>query len=114
MRTYTAGPWMLEEETDGTPYKMAASPVYQACIMGGDGAAIADIRRSDFRDSRTAEEAHANACLIASTPEMCRLLIAAYHALRSYQYGNSATEPAKDLADLIAAALKTVGVEVTP
>ena len=36
-----------------------------------------------------------------SLAECCRLLIAASHALRSYEYGNAATEPAKDMADAI-------------
>jgi hypothetical protein len=34
--------------------------------------------------------------------EWAVLLRASYHALRSYQYGNAATDPAKDLADAIA------------
>jgi hypothetical protein len=39
--------------------------------------------------------------------EMRRLLEAASHGLRSYQYGNAATDPAKDMADSIDRFLNT-------
>jgi hypothetical protein len=39
--------------------------------------------------------------------EAKRLLIAASHSLRSYQYGNVATEPAGDMADAIDNFLET-------
>jgi len=39
--------------------------------------------------------------------EAKRLLQAASHSLRSYQYGNAATEPAGDMADSIDRFLKT-------
>ncbi len=37
----------------------------------------------------------------ARQKEADKLLLAAYHALRSYQYGNSATELAEGIADKI-------------
>lgn len=39
--------------------------------------------------------------------ESKRLLVAASHALRSYQYGNAATELAAEMADAIDRFLKT-------
>lgn len=54
----------------------------------------------------------ANACLIATAPEMAKLLEASRHLLKSYEYGNSATEPAKDMADRIEQVLKDAGIEV--
>lgn len=52
-----------------------------------------------------ADEKAANANLIAAAPEMAKHLQAASHALRSYQYGNSATELAQGCADQIDALL---------
>lgn len=43
--------------------------------------------------------------LQATICDMARLLQAASHALRSYQYGNSATELAEEMANTIDAAL---------
>lgn len=39
--------------------------------------------------------------LVGTMAESHRLLIAASHALRSYQYGNAATDSAKDMAESI-------------
>jgi hypothetical protein len=44
--------------------------------------------------------------------KLARLLTGASHALRSYQYGNSATDLAKGVADAIDAAL--AGKDATP
>jgi hypothetical protein len=38
---------------------------------------------------------------LSERDEARRLLEASSHSLRSYQYGNAATEPAKDMADAI-------------
>jgi hypothetical protein len=40
-----------------------------------------------------------NARLIASAPEMYRMLEAAVHCLRSYQFGNAAPKLAEEMAD---------------
>ena len=48
---------------------------------------------------RSYAEAEASARLITAAPDMAEALKAAVHALRSYQYGNAATELAKDVAD---------------
>jgi hypothetical protein len=45
--------------------------------------------------------------LLQELQEARRLLKASSHSLRSYQYGNAATEPAKDMADAIDRFLKT-------
>jgi len=97
--TYTPGPWTRiageRFKHDSSAGVKDAAGHYIACAL--------DQNRFD-RD----EEVEANARLIAAAPEMHKFLTAASHALRSYQYGNSATEPAKDLADLIDAVLLTV------
>lgn len=38
-------------------------------------------------------------------PQLLRALVAAYSALRSFQYGNAATDYARDIADAIELAL---------
>lgn len=45
--------------------------------------------------------------IMAKTGESKRLLEAAYHALRSFQFGNAATDLAKDMADSIDTFLST-------
>ena len=54
----------------------------------------------DVRRARAAlDEARVNAHLIAAAPDLYNTLQAAFHALRSYQYENTATEPAARMAD---------------
>jgi hypothetical protein len=48
--------------------------------------------------------------LMEATPEILTLLTAASHALRSYQYGNSATDLAKEIADKCDDLIRRVGV----
>ena len=50
-------------------------------------------------------DAEANARLIAAAPDLLAACEAAYHALRSYQYGNSAPELAAEVADDLAVAI---------
>lgn len=57
------------------------------------------------KNRRPNSEAKANANLFAAAPQMLNALTAASNALRSYQYGNSATELAKEIADACDAAL---------
>jgi hypothetical protein len=57
---------------------------------------VAEVREDESPRGR---EFHANAHLIAAAPEMLKALYAAIHALRSYQYGNSATDLARECAD---------------
>jgi hypothetical protein len=52
-------------------------------------------------------EEMANARLIAAAPEMLKAMVAAVHALRSYQYGNASAELAKDAADFLDATIST-------
>jgi len=79
--TFTPGPWDFEEENDeGEPYKIAVSPSYQACVGAANDSVVADIRLADFGDSRTREEARANARLIAAAPDL-------YAACRAWDQG---------------------------
>jgi hypothetical protein len=96
---HTPGPWT---RIAGERFKHDHS----AGVRAPDGNYIACALDRNRYDKD--EEVEANARLIAAAPEMLRLLTAASHALRSYQYGNSATDPAKDVADLIDAVLVTV------
>lgn len=52
-----------------------------------------------------AEEKEATARLFVASAAMREALTAASHALRSYQYGNSATDLAQEIADSCDAAL---------
>jgi hypothetical protein len=49
---------------------------------------------------------------IAQVPEILSLLVAIRHCLKSYEFHNSATEPARDMAKRIEEVLKKNGVEV--
>lgn len=71
---FTPGPWIFEEEFDSAGYKIRSSPVYQACVLSSGGAAVADVRLADHRDTRLTEAARANARLIASAPDLLREL----------------------------------------
>ena len=59
-------------------------------------------RRAEIEELRTRLAARAK-------PNLLDQLEHAYHALRSYQYGNSATDPAKDAADNLGAILSMCG-----
>jgi len=50
--------------------------------------------------------------VILAAPEMAKLLEASRHLLKSYEYGNSAIEPAHDMAERIEKVLKDAGIEV--
>lgn len=52
------------------------------------------------------DRVYEDARLIAAAPELLAACEAAYRALRSYQYGNSATDLAKETADDISAAIE--------
>jgi hypothetical protein len=58
------------------------------------------------------ELAIARAQLGASAPQLARVLVAAFHALRSYQYGNGSPELAEEVADASQAALLAAGITV--
>lgn len=58
--------------------------------------------------------AHADGQLIAAAPKLCRTLIAAYHALKSYEYGNFSAELAKEVAaEAQAALIDALGAEAS-
>lgn len=91
---FTPGPWTIEEPmgADNPWIVEAGKAVHEwRCL------AIVPCDADDDEVPRL--EAEANARLIAAAPDLYRLLTAAKHALRSYQYGNAATDLAKDIAD---------------
>jgi hypothetical protein len=45
-------------------------------------------------------------------PELFKLLVAVRHCLKSYEYGNSATDPAKDMADRLETVLRNAGIKI--
>jgi hypothetical protein len=78
----TQGPWTIEEAEDGSAYIVETSPRYQACIVGGDGTALADVRLSDLRIKRSLGEARANAHLMASAPDLLAAGVLALHKIQ--------------------------------
>jgi hypothetical protein len=59
----------------------------------------------DLEDGIHPSEWQANQRLIAAAPELLLVARAAFHALKSYQYGNVAPDLAAECCDAIAAAL---------
>jgi hypothetical protein len=96
----TLGPWEIVEFTSpmgdwtGARFviRSAKAPGGIALIMGGLGG----------------PEEKANAALIAAAPAMLKAIEGAMHALRSYQYGNDATELAEEAADFLDKVIREV------
>jgi len=88
--SHTPGPWTLKHRQSGE-FTIDKGDWYIADTFGCCDA-------NGFLDDR---ESIANAHLIAAAPEMLNTLEIAGHVLRSYQHGNSATDLAKEAADLI-------------
>jgi len=65
-----------------------------------DECAYEDCGKREIEHEWTVEAYRANPDLPVENPER-KLLIAAYDALRSYQYGNSSTELAEEIANSI-------------
>jgi hypothetical protein len=86
----TSGTWTVEGELDGSSYSLHTSPRYQAAIYA-DNAVIADIRLSDFVDTRSQEEAQANALLFAASKE----LLSALQGILAEPYGCSLCDSGK-------------------
>lgn len=93
---FTKGPWHIVPYGDGNSLVICTEPDgnWRICFLAtpGDSSGAWDTIKSDAR-------------LIAAAPEMFEALVAAAHALRSYQYGNASTELAKSIADNCDAAL---------
>jgi hypothetical protein len=94
MANFTPGPWGWVE----------GSPIISRQWNGKDWpvATVAN-RNLGWHENHNCEarESGANAQLIAEAPNMYNSLIAASHALRSYQYGNSSPGLAIEMADKI-------------
>ena len=86
---HTLGPWYVDE-----------CGMNLLCIRSGkwSGRVIAEIPPS-------LAVYEANARLIASAPELLEALKAAFHALKSYEYGNTATDLAEEAAKMVAGAI---------
>lgn len=110
---WTPGPWMVVPARDGDDVNIAAPhPPGREHLTSAHpgGFAVACVWALWGCDGGQAVTV-ANAHLIAAAPEMAKLLQAASHALRSYQYGNSATELAQGCADQIDALLAKARAE---
>lgn len=91
---FTPGPWTICWATyDGrrVQFEITASPY-------GSIRPLAQTRWKTDWSLVEGEELEANGHLIAAAPELYRALCAAQAALKSYQYGNSSTELAAEIA----------------
>lgn len=119
---WTPGPW-IADDGDGHYWAVADQNGDAVACMAEPTLSLAYRRRfqllplDEKHENDEAEiysrwdEQKANAHLMAAAPEMAKLLQAASHALRSYQYGNSATELAQGCADQIDALLAKARAE---
>jgi hypothetical protein len=88
--THTPGPWRALGNDDR--HELSPAPIRTL-----DDVAIAEA----FQTSETPDgyaEMDANARLIAAAPDLLAAVVAASHALKSYAYGNSATDLAESIA----------------
>jgi hypothetical protein len=90
--SHTPGPWTAKI------YKQVIE------IIGPKGEVI--VRWPGFDGSSVSGRKNkANARLIAAAPDLLKACIAAQNALRSYQYGNSSPDLAKEVADFASAVI---------
>jgi hypothetical protein len=75
----TPGPWAWDGPADNIHVTQAEKPDHRICFLTSNGPTVA------------------NAALIAAAPDLYRALSAAQAALKSYQYGNSSTELAREI-----------------
>lgn len=90
MSTYTPGPWRLH-------------PIGRMVL----GRAFDESERAivDQVRGQTPDQALANAHLITAAPDLLKVAHAAYHALKSYQYGNDAPALAEKCAEALVVAI---------
>ena len=89
--------------TDG-PWEAAERGAY-GDFDGNSRVIIGNDRRIAVVQHHGTQEDEANTNLIDAAPELYEALKAAQHALRSYQYGNSAPALAEEIADSAQASL---------
>lgn len=88
--SHTPGPWYAEEPAGG----------YSAIRYGAGLVFSVAHPAVEFGDPPMSDETkNANLALAADAPDLLKSLKSAVLALRSYQYGNSSTELAKEIAD---------------
>lgn len=86
MNPHTPGPWHIIASPGKYQYN-----VWPAKEMVGSGT-----------DRIAAVYSEGNAHLIASAPELLEVARAAFHALKSYEYGNTAKDLAVEMCDKLA------------
>ena len=101
---YTPGPWKVLPPEDGVPYLRIRGTALGLRFK------VANVLHAIRREGQAeypveAEITEANARLIAAAPELLQTLVAAEHALRSFQYGNASEEFAEAQANICAAAI---------
>lgn len=107
---FTPGPWSIDHRRGG-PLTGLDAELAEIEDCEPFALSVIEVKEPRFErtfDSRVAgaeETAIANAHLIAAAPELYTALKAARHALRSYQYGNTATDLAAEVADFASVAL---------
>ena len=120
MNQHTPGPWINTFfcKRDGAPIEtvedvaetIAGSARYseRAELFGvslDDAAQNPDGRSTVVCYTGNGPNAHNNARLMAAAPELLKAAHAAYHALKSYQYGNKAPTLAEECTDVLSAAI---------
>ena len=95
----TEGPWQSKNEQE--PYTIIGA------IDGPDEGRYHYTEVCEINEE--AADAEANRRLIIAAPALLKTLRAASHALRSYQYGNAATDLARSTADACDAAIVKAG-----
>lgn len=106
---FTPGPWTIED-----PMGPDNLWIVEAGKETHEWRCIAMVPCDGEDDSVPKREASANAKLIAASPRTCNALIAAYHALKSYEYGTFSAQLAKQAAaEAQAALIDALGAEVS-
>jgi hypothetical protein len=91
--THTPGPWRVEQTSANNwigPGRPSGKVENVVCSIDRNGLKPEALARND-----------ANARLIAAAPELLAAAHAAWHALKSYQYGNAAPDLAADCAAVL-------------
>lgn len=100
MTAHTPGPWTAITGRNGLPN----GPVFAPTPAGARQVALACGDAPSHQPESagaTVEIMSANARLIAAAPDMLRVLTAAEHALRAYQFGNVDPSLAEQVGDAI-------------
>ncbi len=88
MTRHTAGEWLVAEPVE--------SLYHGPLVVDKHGNVLARISKWD---GESAKEAKANARMMAAAPAMLAALHTAFHALKSYEYGNASPDLARAVAE---------------